>query len=125
MKSFHVPMSHLTPTLIQEINQKEEGVYFIYGAFIYEESLMINKLHKGKFSDIEFEESSESYLVPVPEFVVNEHDPEYAKYIQLHFIRQDDVKSDEEMMQEFVKAFAAKLAGVSEEETAEQESENA
>lgn len=128
MKNFHIPASHLTPTLADAINLNEEGIYVVYGVFIYNNALSINKLHKGQFAEIQVQQHSDengdftTYLVPVPEFIANERDAEYAKYIQIHFIKQEDIKSDEEMMQEFVKAFAAKLANVEGQTQEQQES---
>ena len=125
MKNFHIPASHLTPTLADAINLNEEGIYVVYGVFIYNQALSINKLHKGQFSEIQVQQHTDengdftNYLVPVPEFIANERDAEYAKYIQIHFIKQEDIKSDEEMMQEFVKAFASKLANVEGEQAQE------
>lgn len=123
MKNFHIPATHLTPTLSEAINLQGEGVYIVYGVFIYNNSLSINKLHKGMFSEILAQvdegdegETSTTYLVPVPEFIANEKDSEFAKYIQIHFVKSEDLKTDEEMMQEFVKAFASKLANVDNED---------
>jgi hypothetical protein len=57
MKNFHIPATHLTPSLSEAINQNAEGCYIVYGVFIYNNSLSINKLHKGSFSEITAGES--------------------------------------------------------------------
>lgn len=120
MKNFNIPSKHLTPTLAEAINMSEDGLYIVYGVFINNNSLSINKLHKGSFNDVKVSKSDDDdtsfYIVPVPEFIANEHDAEYAKYIQIHFIKKEDIKSDEEMMKEFVEAFAAKLSNVNDKE---------
>lgn len=120
MKNFHIPVSHLTSQLAQSIIDNGNGIYIVYGVFINKETLGLNKLHKGNFSDLTINLKGGSGKdmildVPVPEFIVAEDDKDYAKYIQIHFVEEKDIKSDDIMMQEFVKAFTNKLASTSEE----------
>lgn len=127
MKDFHIPSSYLTPTLRESLNLNEEGCYIIYGIFIYNNELGVNKLHKGNFSEVQLQLSTEEtelgtentaiYIVPVPEFIASEKDTDFAKYIQIHFIKKSEMKSDEEMMKDFISAFAEKLASVESEDS--------
>lgn len=120
MKNFHIPMAQLTPTLISAINDTEnKGIYVVYGVYIYKDTLNISRVHKGNLQDIILEKVDEenySYLVPVPEYVADEQLSDYAKYLQIHFVSEEDIKTDDEMMQEFVQAFAEKLADADEED---------
>ena len=114
MKNYVVPEKHLTPTLSDAIKNNESGIYIIYGVFIDNGSLSINKLYKGGFDSITVHTVDESkvFMVPTPEFVVGDNDA-FARYVQLHLLREVDIqgKTDEELMQDFVKSFAAKMLG--------------
>lgn len=121
MKNYAIPESHLTPTLVEALNNNSEGIYTIYGVFINNNALSVNRLHKGSFSDITMHRVGEGdaakavYLIPVPEFLVSDTDPEFARYVQVHLVDAEEAneQTDEEQMQNFVKAFVSKLAGES------------
>jgi aryl-phospho-beta-D-glucosidase BglC (GH1 family) len=113
MKNYAIPESHLTPTLVESLNNNSDGTYTVYGVFVNNNALSVNRLHKGSFADIVTQKVEDTvvYLIPVPEFIVAANDTEFARYVQVHLVDAEDAKeqTDEEQMQNFVKAFVSKL----------------
>lgn len=117
MKLFPFPSTDLSQTTANAINNQDQGIYILYGVYIEGTALNIQRLYKGKFEDVEVkiedvdaENPTVTYMLPVPEFVVNFNDPEYAKYINVHFLQSSEIEDDETMSQKFCEAFTAKLA---------------
>lgn len=127
MKHIEISQSDFAPNIRDRLAEDDKGVYIVYGVFIAGTALNISRLYKGSFADIELRINNPqdpspqdtTFLVPVPEFVVDAKDPQYAKYINLHFVESKDVESDEEMMRRFAEAFTSKMSS----EAASQEEE--
>lgn len=117
MKLFPFLATELSQNTANAINNQDQGIYILYGVYIEGTALNIQRLYKGKFEDIEVkiedvdaENPKVSYMLPVPEFVVNFDDPEYAKYVNVHFLQSVEIEDDETMSKKFCEAFTAKLA---------------
>lgn len=117
MKLFPFLATDLSQNTANAINNQDQGIYILYGVYIEGTALNIQRLYKGKFEDIEVkiedvdaENPKVTYMLPVPEFVVNFHDPEYAKYVNVHFLQSCEIEDDETMSKKFCEAFTAKLA---------------
>lgn len=144
MKLYTINSSQLTPEIREAINRNEDGKFLVYGIFIYDSSVSISRLHKGSFADIQLmsadpsqaqaEDSQELetyYLFPVPEYVVEQSDQNFARFMQIHIVRESELKDrkycseanpegyipDDVLMKTFSDAFMSKLAEVSEEMT--------
>lgn len=124
MKQYRIPAVSVSAHIRDAINSNDQGIYIVYGLFIVEQSLNINRLYKGDLMDIGVEVQNNdtsdlrnvTYTLPVPEFVANEDDQNWAKYVHIHMVLSSEIKDDEEMMKEFVAAFAKKLSSVGEED---------
>lgn len=117
MKQFPFLATELSQNTANAINNQDQGIYILYGVYIEGTALNIQRLYKGKFEDIEVkiedvdaENPKVTYMLPVPEFVVNFNDPEYAKYVNVHFLQSVEIEDDETMSKKFCEAFTAKLA---------------
>lgn len=148
MKLYTITAAQLTPEIREAINRNEEGKFLVYGIFIYESSVSISRLHKGSFADIQLmsadpkqdnqelgigieSELETYYLFPVPEYVVEQSDQNFARFMQIHIVREAELKDskycseanpegyipDDVLMKTFSEAFISKLAEVSEELT--------
>lgn len=132
MKHIEIPHADFSPSIRDRLADDDEGIYVVYGVFIAGTSLNISRVYKGKLSEIEMRVNNPedpsaadvTYLVPVPEFVVDYKDPQFAKYLNLHFVEAKEVQSDEEMMRRFAEAYTAKLSSEAVSQEAEQQAAN-
>ena len=108
------------------LHTEDKGIYIVYGVYIEGTSLNVQRVYSGKFEDIQIRLSNDSenpkatYLLPLPEFLVNFEDPEYAKYVNVHFVKEADIESDTVMTQKFCEAFARNMAAAQTDSLSEQ-----
>ena len=134
MKNFKFTGDQLTPNLRDKIADSDEGIYVVYGAFIDGTALNLTRLYKGSFNDIvlkiddptNVDPDKVEYLLPVPEYIVDHTDADYAKYLNIHLVPSSDIEDDETMLRKFCDAYTKKLsdAGVSSEKPDSEESES-
>ena len=118
MKNFKFTGDQLTPTLRDKIADGDEGIYVVYGAFIEGTALNLTRLFKGSFNDIvlkiddptNVDPDKVEYLLPVPEYIVDHTDADYAKYLNIHLVPASDIEDDETMLRKFCEAYTKKLS---------------
>lgn len=116
MKFYGIHNTLVSPEIRDALTLHEEGRYFVYGVSVgMDNTVAVTCLHTGSFFDIGLSLPDQaphdfSYLVPVPEYLVD-IDSTYSTYVQLHFLRQVDIgeMSDAQLRQQFVENFQRKL----------------
>lgn len=127
MKNFQFKASQLTANLRDKIAAEDQGIYVVYGTFIDGTALNITRLHTGKFSDImlridnpsSVDPDAVTYLVPIPEYIVSHEDPNYAKYLNIHFVPEADIEDPEVMMRKFCEAYTRNLSSAAADDAAQ------
>lgn len=147
MKSYAVPASQLVAEMREAINNNEQGKYLLYGIFVYADSVSISRLHKGDFSEIQLVVADTAqaeqapvtpaetyYLFPVPEYVVDQRDQDFSRFLQIHIMRESELRDeqyksennpeglipDDVLMKTFTESFMNRLSEVADEVVADE-----